>query len=331
VGGEESLVGLARGKLLARIRGADQRVWLVAPFLTGGVADEVIEACKASSAEDFRLVTALTERSVRSRVLDPKALRRLLNAGFRVWDLKGLHAKVSVVDDWGLVGSGNLTDSGLGEGKKKSPNIELGVILTPPQVVRAEELIEHWGAMAEEKSPDDLTRFERMKFYPAPKEAAGKDGKSIAVFGTERLKEILEEGLEADPDHSYWIDSNYHDYEDEGWWKRGWISDWREARIKEGDLIVIYLSGRDAGPARCPVVVRALGAPRHDPGFIRKEGDVDAVERWPWVTKVEVVGDVPADDGVGLEVIGKSSRSVQNSPISISQEEFEKLAWELVT
>ena len=328
--GWESLVELARGKLLARIRGAHERVWLVAPYLTGGVADEIIEAREASDAMDCRLVTALTERSVRSRVLDPKALRRLCAAGFRVWDLKDLHAKVSVVDDWGLVGSGNLTDSGMGEGKK-NPNIELGVILTPPQVIRTAELIQHWWAMAEEKLPDDFTRFEKMKAYPAPKEEADVTGRSIGVFGTERLREILEKGLDIDPKRSYWIDSNYHDYEDEGWWQRGWVSDWRRSQIKKDDLIVIYLSGRNDGPAKCPAVVRALGAPRRDPDFIRREGDIDAVDRWPWVTKVEVVGDVPADDGVDVGLAGKSSRSVQNSPITITDEKFAELAWELVT
>jgi phosphatidylserine/phosphatidylglycerophosphate/cardiolipin synthase-like enzyme len=250
MGGGEGLVELARGKLLAQIRGARRRVWLVAPYLTGGVADEIIEARETSDAKDFRLITALTERSVRSRVLDPKALGRLHGADFRVWDLKDLHAKVSVVDDWGLVGSGNLTDSGIGEGKK-SPNIELGVILAPPQVVRAAELIEHWWAMANEQSLDDFVPYEAMKPYPAPQGDIGKKGTSIGVLGTERLREILEEDPESHPERPYWIDPNYHDYRQEGWWRqRRWLSDWRDSRIKKDDLIVIYLAAHDGGPAK---------------------------------------------------------------------------------
>jgi hypothetical protein len=144
-----------------------------------------------------------------------------------------------------------------------------------------------------------------------------------------RLKEILDE--EPPPERSYWLDPNYHDYGGEGWWReRGWVSDRRDVGIKQGDLIVIYLAARDGGPAKCPAVGRALGRAEKKPDFLLKERDPEAVERWPWVTHIEILGDVPADDGVGLGVIGKTGQSLQGGPIAITRADFEKLARELV-
>jgi hypothetical protein len=326
-------VQYARPMLLGRIKTSRKRVWLVAPFLSGVVADQIIKEAKGSAADDRRLLTALTERSVRSRVLDPTGLRRLCEAGFVVKSLEDLHAKVSIVDRWGLVGSGNLTNSGLGWDEKVHPeklaNVELGVVLTRPQVTEAAELVEHWWAAAEKKTVADIAEYEGLPSYPKPDGKLDREGKSIGIFGTARLKEILEEkvGLQ----RSYWLDPNYHDYGEEGWWRaRGWVSDRRDVGIKENDLIVIYLAARNGGPAKCPAVARALGPAKEKPDFLRKERDAEAVERWPWVTHIEVIGDVPADDGVPLDVIGKTGQSLQGGPLEIAGEDFEKLAWKLV-
>jgi bifunctional DNA-binding transcriptional regulator/antitoxin component of YhaV-PrlF toxin-antitoxin module len=327
-------VQFARPQLMARIKSSRKRVWLVAPFLSGTVADKLIEAAKTSAADDLRLLTALTDRSVRSRVLDPGGLRRLREADFEVRSLEDLHAKVSVIDRWGLVGSGNLTNSGLGWDKEvrgeKPTNVELGVILTRPQVTEAVHLVEHWWKAAAKKTVAEIAEYEALEPYPPPEGKLDKRGKSIGVFGTARLQEILEE--EPDPDRKYWLDPNYHDYGEEGWWrKRGWVSDRRKVGIKEGDMIVIYLAARDGGPAKCPAVARALGPAEEERDFLRRERDDEAVERWPWVTHLEIVGDVPADDGVGLDVIGKTGQSLQGGPIEIPRDDFVTLARELVS
>jgi PLD-like domain len=324
VAGEGSLIQYAREDLLTQIRGSRERVWLVAPFLSGVVADRIIAAGEESSASDLRLLTALTERSVRSRVLDPKGLRRLHEAGFKVADRKDLHAKVSVVDSWGLVGSGNLTNSGLGgEGRA---NVELGVILDATQVSEAAELIQHWWASAKEKTLAEIAKYEGLKPYPPGETSLDEVSEPVGVIGTERLREILEESPEAAAKRSYWIDPNYHDYGQERWWERGWVSDRRAVGIKQDDLLVIYLGKHEGGPGKCAAVGRALGPQRHDPDFIAREGDVDAVDRWPWVIDLEIVADVPADDGVGLEVIGKDGRSTQSGPIHITRDQFVELA-----
>ncbi len=334
MGWEGSLVQFARPELVARIAQARRRILLVSPFITGGVAKEIAEAAERSRARERWLITELIERSVRSRVLDPKGLNRLAQAGFTVASLDHLHAKVSIVDNWGLVGSGNLTDRGLGEkgdqeGRGRA-NIELGVILDQSQVKRALELFKNeWRPPATELTLDDIAEFEGLKPYPRPKTELEKAGESVGVVGTERLKELLSEPV--DPDCSYWLDPNYHDRANPRWWEeRGWISDRRNVGIKEGDLIVIYLAKRNRGPGKCPAVVRALGPARERPAFLRRERDAEAADRWPWVTEIEVIGDVPPDQGVGLNVIGKVGQSLQGGPLSITRSQFEKLAKGLV-
>lgn len=328
-GTQGSLVEYARDDLLAQIERAARRVWLVSPFLSGAVAEEIAQKAKASGCGDLRLLTALTERSVRAGVLAPKGLRRLVEAKFEVASIRDLHAKVNVVDNWGLVGSGNLTNSGLGGAARA--NIELGVILNRTQVTESARLFEKWWSAGERLTLATISKYEDLKPYPAEKSTVGDVGESIGVLGTAGLKEILEESPEAAAGRRYWIDPNYHDYGDEGWWHRGWVSDRRDAGIEKGDLIVIYLAAHDGGPAKCSAVGRALGPPRNDPDFILKERDIDAVKRWPWVTDIEIVADVPADDGVGLAAIGKDGRSMQSGPISITRAQFEELAKGLVS
>jgi hypothetical protein len=329
--GEGGLVEYARGKLVERIESARRRIWLVSPYITGGVAREIAAAAERSNADERHLITALDERSVRSRVLDPKGLRRLKKAGFVVAHVEHLHAKVSIVDGgWGLVGSGNLTDRGLGwTEEEKRANVELGVILTRPQVIEAARLVSHWWKGAPKLTDAEIKKFEGLDPYPRPKTKLDKVAKSVGVIGTARLKDML--GETPPSDRRYWLDPNYHDYGDELWWqRRGWVSDRREVGIKEGDLIVIYLTSKNRGPKKCPAVGRALGPAEEKRDFLKQERDAAAAKRWPWVTRIEIVADVPADDGVGLDAIGKTGRSLQGGPLEISRKDFEKLAKKLV-
>jgi hypothetical protein len=97
------LVTYARTELLARIRGAEQRVWLASPFLSKPVAEEIVIAVEESSASERRLLTALVAGSVQTRVLDPGALETLLDSGFELCSVPNLHAKLSLTDmSWGL-------------------------------------------------------------------------------------------------------------------------------------------------------------------------------------------------------------------------------------
>lgn len=98
------LLTYARPELLARIRGAEQRVWLASPFLSRPVAEEIAVAAGESAAGDRRLLTALVAASVQTRVLDPGALELLLDSGFELCGVPNLHAKLSLIDtDWASI------------------------------------------------------------------------------------------------------------------------------------------------------------------------------------------------------------------------------------
>jgi hypothetical protein len=157
-------------------------------------------------------------------------------------------------------------------------------------------------------------------------EKAGKqpavDGKDLGFGALERL---LSMDSSVASGRRYWIKSNYHRADDERWWHRGWISDWRRGSYEVGDLIVLYLSAREGGPACCPAVVEVKSPSRHDPEWVRSHRDADAAERWPFVTETEVVGEVPLESGAQLAVIGKNGQSVQGGYCGIDRSEFERL------
>jgi phosphatidylserine/phosphatidylglycerophosphate/cardiolipin synthase-like enzyme len=167
-GNAGELVTYARIGLLARIRGAEQRVWLASPFLSKPVAEEIATAVEESSAGERRLLTALVAGSVQTRVLDPSALETLLDSGFEICSVPNLHAKVSLIDaSWGLVGSGNLTNSGIGS--ESRANVELGVVLDAGQIANAGDLFARWWEGADPIGAGILAEYSalpRLKHSP---------------------------------------------------------------------------------------------------------------------------------------------------------------------
>ena len=319
------LLTFARDQLLRRIEGARKRVWLVSPFLTAPIAGRICEAVGQSSAGQRRLLTALVARSVQVGVLDPKALLKLQGYGFAIASIPNLHAKVSLVDsDWGLVGSGNLTGTGLGSGD--GGNVELGVVLTPTQIRGASTLFAGWWDEAEPVSAEVIESYAALSRFPRTKTSLGDFGTALDLPQTEELDRVLGEDAAVAHSRRYWIKSNYHRRDEEVWWHRGWISGWRKAPYEVGDLIVLYLSARDGGPANCPAVVRVVSPSRHDRDWAIAQRDVAVADKWPYVTKTSVVAEVPIPSGVPLAVAGKSGQSVQGGYCSISREQFEQVA-----
>jgi hypothetical protein len=134
---------------------------------------------------------------------------------------------------------------------------------------------------------------------------------------------LAEDGLAA-LGRGYWVKSNYQRHDDPTWWKRGWISDWRQASYAIGDLIVLYLSAKDGGPAICPAVVRVTEHSRLASEWIAEHGDPEAAKQWPYRTMIEVVGEVPIESGAKLEDFGLSGQSVQGGYCSITRSQFEE-------
>lgn len=92
--------------------------------------------------------------SVQVGALNPGALRLLKDEGWEIRSIRNLHAKLSIVDGfWGLVGSGNLTNAGLGSTAKG--NVELGVTLSPEQIDAASSIYEGWWREADEITEGD--------------------------------------------------------------------------------------------------------------------------------------------------------------------------------
>jgi PLD-like domain len=322
---DAGLLTFAREELLRQIRGAAERVWLASPFLTAPIAARIRDAAATSPATDLRLLTALVPRSVQAGVLDPEALSLLQECDFRVRSIPNLHAKVSLVDsDWGLVGSGNLTGSGLGGAE--GGNVELGVLLDPAQMRSAEGLFtDWWEGQADPVGAEEIIAFAALPRFPRQKVDIPIPGTPLGLIGSAGLERVLAEDAAQAASRRYWIKSNYHRPDEEHWWHRDWISDWRRGPYEQGDLIVLYLSATEGGPARCPAVVEVTVPSHFDPAWVVEHRDAEAAKRWPYVTETAVVGEVAVAAGARLSVIDKKGQSVQGGYCSISRGEFEQL------
>jgi hypothetical protein len=256
-------------------------------------------------------------------VLDPGGLSMLQGVGFAIASVPNLHAKVSLVDSsWGMVGSGNLTGAGLGgEG---GGNYEMGVLLTANQIEDATEIFAAWWSAATAVNADDLASYAALPKMANP--SIGKVGSMFEVPQITSLVNILSEESAAASSRRYWINANYHDPNNEFWWRRGWVSDGKRKTYEVGDLLVIYLGKTNHGPQRCPAILRVESPCKEDSDFVLRERDLDAAEQWPFVTKTSVVAEAPPWAGVRLAVAGKTYLQVENG-CQLTQDEFERIAW----
>lgn len=315
----------ARPELLSNVGNANARVWLACPFLSRPVAQELAEA--SPTGVDRRLLTALVAGSVQMGALNPEALEVLKNDGWEIRSVRNLHAKLCIVDgSWGLVGSGNLTNAGLGSTDKG--NVELGVVLNPLQIEAASSIHEGWWREADEVTDEDLAPFATLSIRQPKKTVEMGVGPALEIGDPGDLEAIL--GA-VDPSQRFWVKANYHRRRPDGreWWHRRWISDWRKASYRKGDLILLYLGAKFDGPRRCPAIVRVTGEARHDPEFVA-ENDPEAAERWPWVTDVECVFEVPIGRGVRLDHFDVTANGLQGGYKELGRPQFERAAGYLV-
>jgi phosphatidylserine/phosphatidylglycerophosphate/cardiolipin synthase-like enzyme len=138
----ESVSTKAGDLLFAALNGASTDVFLSSPYLTKDVASRLASCARASTAH-WRLLVCLDPVAIAGGFLSTGGLRELLNAGVMIRSVPHLHAKSYLIDfRCGLVGSANLTASGLGLATK--PNAELSISLTPPQVSAARSQLALW-------------------------------------------------------------------------------------------------------------------------------------------------------------------------------------------
>lgn len=109
------------------IRQAKRTVLLASPFIGRGVAQYIATLVSARSEARqglvLRALTSFTREALEAGFSSALGISSLLHAGFEIRAIPNLHAKLVVVDEWALVGSNNLTGSGVAGG-----NLELGLI-----------------------------------------------------------------------------------------------------------------------------------------------------------------------------------------------------------
>jgi hypothetical protein len=314
----------ARKELMEAVRAAKRCVWMASPFLSQPIAEELAESAAASEAQEKRLLTALVAGSVQAGALSPRALKILEAAGFELRSIRNLHAKASLVDSsWGLVGSGNLTNAGLGS--TKAGNVELGVILDVAQIEAASRIYDGWWMEAKAIDAEELAWFAALpKTKANGREVEKGIGPALEIPDPDALEAILGDEHRA-AGRQYWIKANYHRRNEDGrgWWHRKWISDAKRASYKIDDLILLYLGAKFDGPRRAPAIVRVSEECEYNPAFVVANGDPEARDRWPYVTKVECVYEVPVERGVPLAALDVSSSGLQGGRKVLSRAQFE--------
>src|SRR3954468_2574972 len=92
------LVTFARDDLLSALVRAQNSVRLASPFMSEEVASVIAAQARAGRAQDRRLLSAVTERSVAAGMLSAKGLRALLHLGWEIRSIPNLHAKLAITD-----------------------------------------------------------------------------------------------------------------------------------------------------------------------------------------------------------------------------------------
>ncbi len=323
------IVTHGRERLFDAVEQARREVLLVSPFLSRPIANELAARANASHAVTLRLLTSLSERATRAGVLSREGLLTLLDAGFHVRSVADLHAKVWLVDDaWGLIGSGNLTVSGLG-GDDGRANAELGVVLSASQRAAARAQIDRWWQQA--KPLDAMT----VLGFPPPVATSGGRGRAIGPSVASDLAPVLRTARARGESTGRWL-KILHDapgrYEPGYFGRRATINDrqrigrdgtptYRPA-YEEGDLLIVYVAG-----VGCPAILRVTRPAGELPEPDRVRADPDALpddwKRWTWVTEVSCVEEVALADAPTLEEIGVGARSVrQHGRITLSVAQF---------
>lgn len=327
------MVSFARPHLLAAIEAARLSVWLASPFLSRPAARSIASSVQARSAPmDRRLLTALDPQSVQAGALDPRALRDLATVGFEIRTIRNLHAKVSIADaSWGLVGSGNLTGAGLGGSGEvpsgQNTNVELGVLLSQPQIAHATQLYADWWASADLVSLETIARYEALPRFPRQRGSSLPRGPMLLP----PVDAVVAEMMSNAQTRRHWMKAAYHrpGQDKDGWWKRGWISDRRSPPYSIGDRVVLYVGGKGS-PKCCPAILEVRTLPREDADFVAANDGGDADRRWPFVVRTTCLLDVPLATAPHPRAFSIDPRSTQPGYRGLSAHQFEAAVRALV-
>lgn len=110
-------------QILNLFDGTTKRIKIISPFLSESMARKLCDAIKKSNIEcEFITRFYLEDMFAKANSMD--ALERMIDAGIKVYALKGLHTKLYLFDDdYGVLGSANFTAGGF------KSNVELSLLM----------------------------------------------------------------------------------------------------------------------------------------------------------------------------------------------------------
>lgn len=277
-------------------------VLLAAPYITYPVASRIARAA-AGSPLRWRVISRRDPVAVRAAMLNVPGLRSLLAAGVTVSWTPALHAKTYLVgDNFGIIGSGNLTAPGTG---MTNPNTELSVRLTPEQVTQARAAMLTWRLTDATWADLDLLEQE-AEAYSKPPPPHLEPADTVAL----NVDRLLTDAR--DPARTLWVKAEHGQPDLSHWRGDSWFaspSPRKRPKIKPGDLAIIYAQQAHA----CYAVVEVTSDPIFDPKFLAFQGATPAnAERWPWIshTRARLVPDTLVT--VSREEIGVEPGGLQN-------------------
>lgn len=315
--GSHYVTSRAGDALFPRLRDPGGDVTLCSPYLTKGIAEQLADLA-AESDVDWYLMTSLDARAAAHSFLSADGLDALLDAGVAIRDCRGLHAKAYVVgESFAMVGSANLTSSGLGWGdgvdQIKYPNSELSVIVPQPEVAVVQHMLDTWWDEGWDVDADDVQllreRAERFEVEPTG-----------GTPSEQTVAELLRDSRQSDV--TLWVKAQSGPAVPEVWKHRSWFSSPSPAArptIKPGDLVVIYSRG-DRG---CYAIVEVLDDPEFNPDHVAAWEGEERGRQWPWVNRTipRLVPEIPTL--VPPSTLGKTHQALQGWATKLSVEEFE--------
>lgn len=235
----------------------ESSVVIVSPFLSEKAVDMLCELCSLKPEIDCIFVTRLYLNDFLKGVNSLQALSKLLNAGVKVYALRGLHAKLYLFDDeTAIVGSANFTVAGL------SKNFELSILTDEESVIAKVSLIsdeiikyceENTGRVTEELLSQIMDDYNALY----AKQQKDKDTTAYKTYGAEaqNIKKYKSEYdwkkaefdiQEKDPVYDVLLDRKRENFKHNAWAKFEGSSDSRQLGNEKPSLSKVTIDGKES-------------------------------------------------------------------------------------
>jgi hypothetical protein len=167
-------VALATGDLRPTIdalldgRKRPATIHFASPFLGRNFGGWLAKIAMPHASAERLAVICWEDNLLKQGYVSATAVELLMDAGFVVHSLEGLHAKMLIIGQWAYVGSANLTDRGMGGG-----NHELGVVLNTGDAAAASAEFRSWfdaGRLLDVEGVRNRAQRERARPRPIDRE-----------------------------------------------------------------------------------------------------------------------------------------------------------------